>query len=176
MTHQLLWIRRLVVIAVTLVVLGLIGPMRMLGDYATFIVSSLAISFTAVLAVNMLAGLCGIWSLGHSAYVAIGAYMAANLTALGVPIEAIVLAAMLTSALVGFILGLSAGRFSVLYFGLLTLALALVATEVIGRWTAVTGGDDGKKVGRAISVFLPQPIPSSSAVVICVVLALLAYL
>ncbi|MBC7657731.1 MAG: ATP-binding cassette domain-containing protein [Frankiaceae bacterium] len=153
-----------------------VGPLRLVGDYTQFIVASLAIAFIAVLSVNMLAGLCGIWSLGHSAYVAVGAYMACNLTLLGMPVEVIIIASMVTSALLGFILGLSAGRFSVLYFGLLTMALALVATEVIGRWISVTGGDDGKKVGKAISIFVSGPIETRNAVVICVLLATAVYL
>ena len=153
-----------------------VGPLHLVGDYTQFIVASLAIAFIAVLSVNMLAGFCGIWSLGHSAYVAIGAYMAANLTLLGVPLELIIVASMVTAGLLGFLLGLSAGRFSVLYFGLLTMALALVATEVIGRWTQVTGGDDGKKVARAITLFMKEPIDSKNAVVICVLLATAVYL
>ena len=168
--------RRLLVAAGGLMLAVAMGPLRMTGDYTQFIVASLAFTFIGVLSVNMLAGLCGIWSLGHSAYIAIGAYMAANLTALGVPLEFIIVAAMVTAGLVGFVLGLSAGRFSVLYFGLLTMALALVATEVIGRWTSVTGGDDGKKVPRAISLFLSEPVATSNAVVICVLLATAVYL
>ena len=168
---------RRVLIALAGVALALaMGPLRMVGDYTQFIVASLAIAFIAVLSVNMLAGLCGIWSLGHSAYVAIGAYMAANLTLMGVPVEVIIVASMVSAGVLGFILGLSAGRFSVLYFGLLTMALALVATEVIGRWTAVTGGDDGKKVGKAISIFVSGPIETRNAVVICVLLATFVYL
>ena len=140
-------LRRLLIALTGVTLAFAVGPFRLVGDYTQFIIASLAIAFIAVLSVNMLAGLCGIWSLGHSAYVAVGAYMACNLTLLGMPVEVIIIASMVTSALLGFILGLSAGRFSVLYFGLLTMALALVATEVIGRWISVTGGDDGKKVG-----------------------------
>ena len=153
-----------------------LGPYSVFGDYGQFLFASVAVAFIAVLAVNMLAGLSGIWSIGHSAYVAIGAYMAANLTLLGVPVEAIIVIAMVCSGLLGFILGLCAGRFSVLYFGLLTMALALVATEVIGHWSEVTGGDDGKKVGRALSIFLKQPIASKNAVVLCVLMATAVYL
>ncbi len=168
---------RRILIALAGIALALaVGPFLLVGNYTQFIIALLAIAFIAVLSVNMLAGLCGIWSLGHSAYVAICAYMAANLTLLGVPLEVIIVASMVSSALLGFILGLSAGRFSVLYFGLLTMALALVATEVIGRWTAVTGGDDGKKVGRALTIFLSGPIESKNAVVICVLLATAVYL
>lgn len=169
-------IRRLLVAVGGVAIALAVGPLKLTGDYTQFIVASLAISFIAVLSVNMLAGLCGIWSLGHSAYVAVGAYVAANLTQMGVPLEVIILASMGLAGTLGFVLGLSAGRFSVLYFGLLTMALALVATEVIGRWTAVTGGDDGKKVGRAVSLFLSEPIETRNAVVICVLMATAVYL
>lgn len=169
-------VRRIAVPVVAIALAIAIGPMKLAGDYAQFLMASLAVAFIAVLSVNLLAGLCGIWSLGHTAYLAIGAYMAANLSALGLPLEVIIPASVITAALVGYVLGLSAGRFSVLYFGLLTMALALVATEVIGRWTAVTGGDDGKKVGKALSVLVSGPIASHSVVVVCVALAVLAFL
>jgi len=166
-------------ILVTIVgtVLALVaGPLNLMGDYSLFVLASASFFFIAVLSVNMLAGLCGIWSLGHTAYIAIGAYMAANLTKHGVPIEVIVLAAAAAAGIIGFILGLSAGRFSVLYFGLLTMALALVSSEVIMYWTAVTNGEDGMKVGRAISIFTQGPIGAKSPTSVCVILATLVYL
>ena len=168
---------RQISIAITGIALAIaVGPLRMVGDYAQFIIAAVSFYFIAVLAVNMLAGLCGIWSLGHTAYIAIGAYMAANLTRYGVPLEFIIVAAAATAGILGFILGLSAGRFSVLYFGLLTMALALVATEVIGHWVQVTGGDDGVKVGKAVSIFWHEPIETKNAVMICVLLATAVYL
>ena len=168
--------RRVGIIIAGLALAVVVGPYRMVGDYTQFLIAALSFYFIAVLSVNMLAGLCGIWSLGHTAYMAIGAYTAANLTKLGVPVEVIVLASIALSFVVGYILGLSAGRFSVLYFGLLTMALALAGTEIIGHWTAVTGGDDGMKVGKAITLFWPQPIETKNAAMICVILATLAYL
>ena len=168
---------RQILIAIAGIALAIaVGPLRMVGDYAQFIIAAVSFYFIAVLAVNMLAGLCGIWSLGHTAYIAIGAYMAANLTRYGVPLEFIIVAAAATAGILGFILGLSAGRFSVLYFGLLTMALALVATEVIGHWVQVTGGDDGVKVGKAVSIFWHEPIETKNAVMICVLLATAVYL
>ena len=123
--------RRLAIAIAGIALAVVVGPYRLVGDYTQFIVAALSFYFIAVLSVNMLAGLCGIWSLGHTAYMAIGAYTAANLTKYGVPIEIIVVASVALSFAVGYILGLSAGRFSVLYFGLLTMALALAGTEVI---------------------------------------------
>jgi ABC-type branched-subunit amino acid transport system ATPase component/ABC-type branched-subunit amino acid transport system permease subunit len=169
-------IRRIVIVILGLALAVIVGPYRIVGDYAQFIIAALSFYFIAVLSVNMLAGLCGIWSMGHTAYMAIGAYTAANLTKMGMPVEVIVLAAIALSFAVGFILGLSAGRFSVLYFGLLTMALALAGTEIIGHWTAVTGGDDGMKVGRATTIFWKDPIETKNAAMICVILATLVYL
>lgn len=169
-------IRRLVIAVAAIALAFAVGPLRLVGDYAQFLIASAAFIFIGVLSVSMLAGLCGIWSLGHTAYIAIGAYMAANLTKWGVPLEGIIVAATVSAAVIGFILGLSAGRFSVLYFGLLTMALALVATEVVAHWVPVTGGDDGMKVGNAVSIFWRKPIETKNAVVISVLLATFAYL
>lgn len=160
-------------ILVTLITLGLL---KFTSSYVQFIVLSVALAFISVLSVNMLAGACGIWSLGHSAYVAVGAYATANLAEMGVPIEGIILAAMAISAGVGFLLGLSAGRFSVLYFGLLTMTLALVAVEVIGHWSSVTGGDEGKRVGAVTSLLTGGPITSGGVAPVCVLLAGVAFL
>lgn len=169
-------LRRLIIALLGIALAVVVGPFKLVGDYTQFLIAALSFYFIAVLSVNMLAGLCGIWSLGHTAYMAVGAYMAANLTKYGVPLEVIIPVAVATSGIVGFILGLSAGRFSVLYFGLLTMALALAGTEVIGHWSSVTGGDDGMKVGRAITIFWPTPIETKNAAMICVLLATMVYL
>jgi ABC-type branched-subunit amino acid transport system ATPase component/ABC-type branched-subunit amino acid transport system permease subunit len=165
------------VIALAGIALALaVGPLHLVGDYAQFIVASIAFYTIAVLAMTMLAGLCGIWSMGHPVFMAVGAYLAANLGARGMPVELIIVASVAFSALVGFILGLSAGRFSVLYFGLLTLALALTGTEIVGHWRAVTGGDEGMPVGQATSLFLARPLDLSGAVAFAVLLATAAFI
>ncbi len=142
-------VRRLLILAVGIAAGTIAGVPGLIGGYPQFVMASVAFFSIVVLAVSMVAGLTGIWSLGHMSFVALGAYLAANLSAVGVPVEVIAVAAFALSAAIGFVLGLSAGRFSVLYFGLLTMALSLAASEVIGHWYDYTGGDEGMPVTPA---------------------------
>ncbi|QJY47109.1 ATP-binding cassette domain-containing protein [Pseudonocardia broussonetiae] len=115
---------------------------------------ALAATYTVlVLSVGLLAGWAGIWSVGHPALFAIGAYTVAYGSAHGWALEPTVLVAMLLAGGCGAFLGFAGARFSVLYIALLTLAFSLVALEVINRWVDVTGGDQGVAVGELTSVF-----------------------
>jgi branched-chain amino acid transport system permease protein len=168
------WLRRILTLAGGALVAAVVGWPGIVGDYGQFVIASIAFYAIAVAAVSLLAGLCGIWSMGHTAFMAIGAYTAAQFALHGWPVELSVLCAIALSAVAGFILGISAGRFSILYFGLLTLALCMAATEVIGHWTSVTGGDEGIQVSPARSVLLARTLDLRGAVVMTVTLATLA--
>lgn len=169
--------RRLLILAVGGSSAILAGTPGLIGGYPQFVMASVAFFSIAVLAVSMVAGLTGIWSLGHMAFVAVGAYLSANLSAAGVPLEVSVLLAFTISGAIGFVLGLSAGRFSVLYFGLLTMALSLAASEVIGHWSEYTGGDEGMPVVPARIVLLNmQSLSLQGAVVLTIGLATFAFL
>jgi branched-chain amino acid transport system permease protein len=128
--------------------LGLVaaGPLGLTDRYQTFVITTICVYAIITISVSTLAGLSGIWSVGHLAFVAIGAFATAYFSTRGANLFVIVVLSMVLSAAVGFLIGLTAGRFAVLYLAILTLALALVANEVIGRWTPVTGGDQGTPV------------------------------
>jgi len=126
------------------------GPLGLTDRYQGFVITTVAIYSIVTISVSELAALSGIWSVGHMSFVAVGAYATAFLGAHGYPLPVVVVVAMLIAAAIGFVLGLSAGRFEVLYLAILTLALALVAAEVIGRWVPVTGGDQGTSVPPAV--------------------------
>ncbi|HSW16785.1 MAG TPA: ATP-binding cassette domain-containing protein, partial [Ramlibacter sp.] len=85
-------------------------------------------------------------------------------------------AVALASALIGYVLGLSAGRFSILYFGLLTLAVALTAMEIIGRLTGLTGGDQGMAVAQLPSWILQRNLSSRDALGLSLALATTVFL
>ena len=138
--------RVLVALTAGIVAYLVIGPLGLTDRYQNFVITTVAVYAIVTLSVSELAGLSGIWSVGHMSFVAIGAYSMAYFSSRGLALPLIVLFAMAAAAAVGFLLGLTAGRFSVLYLAILTLALALVAGEVIGRWVAVTGGDQGEAV------------------------------
>ena len=146
------------------------------GDYYRFIFASVAFNAITVLSISMLAGATGIWSLGSAAFIAVGAYVSTNMASAGVPIEIILPVIACISAALGYLLGTTAGRFSTLYFGLLTLAVALSAVEIIGRLSSFTGGDQGMSVAPMKSWILGKALDSTDAPWVSVVLATLMFL
>jgi branched-chain amino acid transport system ATP-binding protein len=129
------------VLVVLLIEGGAIGPTR------AYDVSLAAVYGIVVLSMSLLAGWGGVWSVGHPALVAIGAYTAVHGTAHGWSLEVVLLVSAVLAAGSGAFLGYAGARFSVLYISLLTLAFDLVVLELIGRWQGLTGGDEGKPVG-----------------------------
>lgn len=102
----------------------------------------------ASLGLMVLSGYTGQVSLGHSAFVAVGAYAHAWFMAQGVPFAASLVMAAGLSALVGLAVGLPAIRVSGLYLAMVTLAFAILVEHVIGRWKSVTGGFNGLPVAE----------------------------
>ncbi|MDO9395934.1 MAG: hypothetical protein Q7T71_05280, partial [Herbiconiux sp.] len=109
--------------------------------YYTFTVALAAVYGILVLSLSLLALWGGVWSIGHPALLAVGAYSAAWGSDHGWSLEVTALVAMVVCAAFGAFLGFAGSRFSVLYIALLTLAFALVALEVINVWKEVTNGD-----------------------------------
>jgi len=106
---------------------------------------------------NILVGYSGQLSLGHGAFMALGAYTSAILAhrykmdyLLTIPIAA------LFTGLVGFLFGFPALRLSPLYLALATFALAVVTPSLIKRPEGLTGGVQG------IILIQPDPPPFAS--------------
>jgi len=114
--------------------------------YQMYSVGLAAVYTIVILSVGLLAGWSGIWSVGHPAFFAIGAYFAAYGSGHGWRLETVVLGAVAAGAALGAFLGYAGARFSVLYIALLTLAFTTVTLELINRWSGVTGGDQGVPV------------------------------
>ncbi len=95
------------------------------------------------LGLMLLAGFTGLFSLGHAAFLGVGAYTQAALTQWGVPFPLALAAAGLLSALVGMVVGLPALRVKGIYLGIATLAFGFIVEEVFARWESVTGGNAG---------------------------------
>jgi branched-chain amino acid transport system permease protein len=104
----------------------------------------------ASLGLMVLSGYTGQVSLGHSAFLAVGAYAHAWFLSQGVPFAASILLAAGFSALVGLALGLPAIRVSGLYLAMVTLAFAILIEHVLGRWKSVTGGFNGMPVNDPV--------------------------
>ncbi len=101
------------------------------------------------LSVNILIGYAGQISLGHQAFVGIGAFSAAYLaTNSGVPFGFTLIAAAGTGAATAALLGLVALRISGLYLALITLAYGAVAERSIFGIQKFTGGGLGMPAER----------------------------
>ncbi|NIS61636.1 MAG: branched-chain amino acid ABC transporter permease [Proteobacteria bacterium] len=98
---------------------------------------------------NLLAGYTGQFSLAHHAFAAIGGYTSALLVSnFGLPIWMGVLAAPLSSALMGFILGLLCLRMRAIYLAIATWAFAESVRITISMTYEITRGDLGLAVPK----------------------------
>jgi branched-chain amino acid transport system permease protein len=97
-----------------------------------------------IMGLNILVGYSGQISLGHGAFMAIGAYTTAILIhRYQLNYLATIPIAGLVTGLVGFLLGIPALRLSALYLALATFALAVVTPSLIKRPEQLTGGVQG---------------------------------
>lgn len=103
----------------------------------------------ASLGLMFLTGYTGQVSLGHAAFLAIGAYAHAWLLARGLPWPLSLPLAALLTAVVGVLIGIPAIRVSGLYLAMVTLAFSIIVEQVIGLWSSVTGGFTGLAVEDA---------------------------
>ena len=98
------------------------------------------------LGLMLLAGFTGQVSIGHAAFLGVGAYTQAVLTNMGVPFVVALAAATALSAAVGLVVGTPALRVKGIYLGIATLAAGFIVEEVFARWESVTGGNAGMHV------------------------------
>lgn len=94
----------------------------------------------------LLAGFTGQMSLGHAAFMAVGAYTEAVLAIAGWPFFLSTAVAGLLAAAVGVVIGLPALRVRGLYLGIATLAFGTIIEEIIARAEPITGGNAGLMV------------------------------
>ena len=118
-----------------------------LGDYGLAQLTFILIYGVVGLGLMLLAGFTGLFSIGHAAFLGVGAYTEAVLQAQGWPFPLSMLVAALLSGAVGVVVGLPALRVKGIYLGIATLAFGFIVEEVLARWESVTGGNSGKSVG-----------------------------
>ncbi len=149
----------------------LVLPKFFIGEAAaTFIACIMA------LGLMVLTGFTGQVSLGHAAFVAIGAYAEIGLLDAGLPFPLALPVAGAIAGLAGLLIGLPAIRVSGLYLAMVTLAFALVVEQAVGRWKSVTGGYDGAQVpdARLFGANIGGLVPFYYVCLAVLVLALLA--
>ena len=137
---------------VVVVILFFVGWPTVISSFQTSEWSQAIILAIAIMGLNILVGYSGQLSLGHGAFMALGAYASAILAhrykmdyLVTIPIAGLV------TGLVGFLFGVPALRLSPLYLALATFALAVVTPSLIKRPAELTGGVQG------ISLAPPDP-------------------
>jgi branched-chain amino acid transport system permease protein len=129
---------------------GLLVLPRVLPDY-TGDISLVFIYGLCGLSLMVLAGYTGLVSLGHAAFLGIGAYAHVYFAHdLGLPWVLSVALACAVTAAAGVLVGLPALRMTGVYLTIATLAFALIIQEVFSRWDRVTGGLKGKPVDKPV--------------------------
>jgi branched-chain amino acid transport system permease protein len=119
------------------------------GNYLLYLINMAAIAVVVALGMNLLLGCAGLISLGHAAFVAVGAYTAAILSnRLDFPFWMTVTLSGLVTGGVGVVVGLPALRIKGLYLGLATLAFQFIAEHVIMHAEGLTGGANGITVAQ----------------------------
>ncbi len=114
------------------------------SPYVLYVINSIGIAAIAAIGLNILIGYTGQISLGHGAFVGVGAYAAAILaTAVHVPFIVAVPAAGIITALVGMIFGIPSGRLKGLYLTIATLAGQFIIEYVLVHWESLTKGTMG---------------------------------
>jgi len=116
----------------------LASPFRLLFVTEILIFSLYALAF------NLLFGITGLLSFGHSAYYGVGGYVAALALIHGwTGLPGALVLGMGAAALAGLLIGYFCVRLDEIYFAMLTLAFSQMLFAIAWQWTEVTGGSDG---------------------------------
>jgi branched-chain amino acid transport system permease protein len=129
-------------IAGLVVFLGILGAVPFFAStYWLDVLNRIGIAIIGAIGLNILIGFTGQISIGHAAFLAVGAYTTAVLEAqVGLPFFLAIPGAALVTAVFGLLFGLPSLRLKGLYLAIATLAAHFITTYVIIHWESMTGG------------------------------------
>ena len=157
-----------------LMVLLVLSPW-LLDEYMLAQLTMVLIYSVVGVGLMLLAGFTGQFSLGHAAFLGVGAYTQAVITNAGIPFPIALVAAAALSAAVGVVVGLPALRVKGIYLGIATLAFGFIVEEVFARWESVTGGNAGLHV-KAPAIFTWKLDSPAEFYFLCLVVTVLCTL
>src|SRR3954454_413374 len=127
-------------VAAIAVLFVIIAPLSF-GPYYLSILNLVLIAIVGALGLNILVGYTGQISIGHGAFMSVGAYTAANLAVkLGLPFWITLPAGGLMAALIGVIVGMPSLRIKGLYLAIAPRPGQLIIEWTINRVPAISGG------------------------------------
>jgi branched-chain amino acid transport system permease protein len=154
-----------------------------LNAFRDFQIAEIAVEVTAVAGLTVLTGLSGQISLGHGAFMAIGAYATALLLIhLSWPFYLVLVIAAAITAATGAVVGIAAARLHGPYLAGATLLLGVALPSLALAYPGTFGSDQGLNVVFTVPSFLGVNFPLTrwqawvSTLVALIVLVLLANL
>ena len=110
--------------------------------YEITVATNMAIAILFALSLNVITGFCGQVSLGHAAFLGVGAYTSTLLTKAGVPLAVSLLPAAATAGVVGLVVGLTSLRVRADFLAITTMGVVFLFTGIV-RKTEALGGEIG---------------------------------
>ncbi|HOO74082.1 MAG: alpha/beta fold hydrolase [Thermotogae bacterium] len=127
--------------SIYILIAGLIlGLIFMPQSFIILIFSSVLISAIAAQGLSLISGFTGQVSIGHGAFMAIGAYTTAYLSTVhNVPFIVNILISVILAAVFGLIIGLPALRLKGFYLAIATMAFGVAIEQIISSFDALGG-------------------------------------
>ena len=144
------------IVGIVLLFVVLAAVPRFATTYWLDVLNRIGIAVIGAIGLNILVGYTGQISIGHAAFLAVGAYSTAILEVnLGLPFFlAIPLGALITSG-IGLVFGIPSLRLRGLYLAIATLSAHFITTYVIVHWEGMTKGVLGLSVPPAMVFGVP---------------------
>jgi branched-chain amino acid transport system permease protein len=137
-------------VAAIVLLFAVVVPLS-LEEYYLSVINLVLIAIVGALGLNILVGYTGQISVGHAAFMSVGAYTAANLAVhAGLPFWVTLPAGGAMAALIGAIVGIPSLRIKGLYLAIATLAGQLIIEWIINHTPAISGGAQA-------SIEVPRP-------------------
>ncbi|MDY7030929.1 MAG: branched-chain amino acid ABC transporter permease [Thermodesulfobacteriota bacterium] len=131
-------------VSLTVLIIGLLVFPFVANDYLIYIINLSGIAIIGAMGINILTGYTGQVSLGHAAFLAIGAYTSAILSSrVGLSFWITMPLAGGVAALAGLIVAIPSLRLKGFYIVITTMAFQFIVEHVIYRWDGLTLGDKG---------------------------------
>jgi branched-chain amino acid transport system permease protein len=111
-------------------------------EYEISLLTSMGIAVLFALSLNMITGFCGQISLGHAAFLGVGAYVSVLLTQAGVPFLVTLPASMLLAGLVGVVVGFASLRVRADFLAITTMGVGFLFVGIV-RKQGWLGGEMG---------------------------------
>jgi branched-chain amino acid transport system permease protein len=111
-------------------------------DYEISLLTTIGISVMFALSLNLITGFCGQISLGHAAFLGVGAYTSAMLTEAGLPFLLTIPASMALAGVLGIIVGMASLRVRADFLAITTMGVVFLFIGLV-RQQEWLGGEMG---------------------------------